>query len=213
MNSIKNNVLPSVIVFEGVDGTGKTTFTQRLAEHFHTLQGTPKVYLASFPGSVYGTLGEWVYRLHHGRIPEMDTAMLPAVSLQLLHVAAHIDILVNEIHPRITKGEIILLDRFWWSTYAYARLTLAAKHAMSLVEPEIPYWADIGPVTVIYLSRKASLKQAEISPETQQKLETAYEELLVSNSPGAFLVHRVQNDGSVSQTWNRILEALDLGPK
>ena len=56
---------PRVVVFEGVDGTGKTTFARALGRYYQQLFPTATVLQEAFPGSRPGTLGNWVYQLHH----------------------------------------------------------------------------------------------------------------------------------------------------
>ncbi|KUO51109.1 MAG: hypothetical protein APF76_16580 [Desulfitibacter sp. BRH_c19] len=72
----------------------------------------------SFPGKESRTLGAIVYDLHHNQEAFVDK-QIDALSLQILHVAAHIDTIKNRIIPDLKAGKIVLLDRFWWSTYAY----------------------------------------------------------------------------------------------
>ena len=56
--------LPRFVVFEGVDGSGKTSLFRRLVKYYKLFMNEASLYADSFPGSFPGTLGEWVYRFH-----------------------------------------------------------------------------------------------------------------------------------------------------
>jgi dTMP kinase len=48
---------------------------------------------------------------------------LSSASLQLLHIAAHIDAIERRIKPTLGQGRIVILDRFWWSTMVYGAVS------------------------------------------------------------------------------------------
>jgi thymidylate kinase len=60
--------LPRFVVFEGVDGTGKSTLASALAAYYRANAPQVPLYAGAFPGAETGTLGEWVYRFHHGQV-------------------------------------------------------------------------------------------------------------------------------------------------
>ena len=105
-----------LIVFEGPDGTGKTTLIEGFAQMRRRLGD--KVIVAEFPGRAPGTLGHHVYRVHHNP-RQFNIEHLDPASLQVLHVAAHIDAITNVIRPSVESGALVLLDRYWWSTWVY----------------------------------------------------------------------------------------------
>lgn len=59
--------LPKFVIFEGVDGSGKTTLARVLTAYYRQKASHTLLYANAFPGSTPNTLGEWVYRLHHGK--------------------------------------------------------------------------------------------------------------------------------------------------
>lgn len=106
----------SIFVFEGDDQVGKSTLCQKT---LHVLKEQQiKVKIIHFPGKNTKTLGGKIYKIHHNKIGKK----IPAISLQMLHVAAHIDTWQNKIEKLLQCGYIVLMDRFWWSTYAYGKL-------------------------------------------------------------------------------------------
>lgn len=105
----------TAFAFEGIDSAGKSTLVKRLLDMLNQ-EGYPTVSF-HFPGKGMNTLGGEVYKIHHGQVSFEKP--VPFLSLQTLHAAAHIDLWLNYINKAIEEGKIVLLDRFWWSIYAY----------------------------------------------------------------------------------------------
>jgi len=96
------------IVFEGIDGTGKSTQSKQLAE----------------------TLSNLGYTVHHDREPSdnhygaivrssAETGrMSPEKELEYFHLdrKMHVEELIN---PAKQAGEVVVLDRYYFSTMAY----------------------------------------------------------------------------------------------
>src|SRR5579863_3166654 len=108
--------LGKLIVLEGPDGVGKTTLAAELGKRLEQ-RGEPTKVL-SFPGRESGTLGGHVYALHH-EPQRFKIDSLTAASKQLLHVAAHLDVIESKIRPWIKDSINVVLDRYWWSTWVY----------------------------------------------------------------------------------------------
>jgi thymidylate kinase len=107
----------------------------------------------AFPGNAPGTLGKLVYDLHHNP-RQFGIAHLASSSLQMMHVAAHLDAIEGWITPARENGRMILLDRFWWSTAAYAEVAeLADTIIERILAPELLYWQQQPPDAVFLLSR------------------------------------------------------------
>lgn len=143
-------------VFEGADGCGKSTladgFTRRLVA-----DGVPAE-LISFPGRESGTLGWHVYQLHHDPAAFGIVSLAP-VSLQLLHVAAHLDAIERRIRPALAAGRTVVLDRFWWSTWVYGRVSGAAVGTLeAMIALERAHWADDLPDAIFLIGRRAPLR-------------------------------------------------------
>lgn len=112
----KSRTRGDLVVLEGPDGVGKSTIAKALADRLQR-EGT-EVLLLSFPGREQGSLGKLVYELHHD-LHSFNVTQVSPTSLQVLHIAAHIDCIERTIFPAIAKGKTVILDRFWWSTVAY----------------------------------------------------------------------------------------------
>jgi thymidylate kinase len=169
------------------------------------------LYTGAFPGSVPGTLGEWVYRLHHHQaIGDLSPKSIAPAALQLLHVAAHVDTILTHIVPILQADGYIILDRYWWSTYSYSRSFLQAKEAWSLVHAERRFLTSLLRPTIIYLSRKRTLKAQEISATRHAELDSYYRELIDFERNRGGPIHILHNDGPIEQTWIMLLTLLDL---
>ena len=99
-----------LIVFEGGEGSGKTTQLRRLSSALGR-GGMPHVTLRE-PGGT--RLGTEVRRLLLDRTSDIDPR-----AEALLFMASRAQLVQREIRPALDRGETVLLDRFFLSTYAY----------------------------------------------------------------------------------------------
>lgn len=201
--------LPRFVVLEGVDGSGKTTLAAALRQGYLRLLPDHLLYAGAFPGSHPGTLGSLVYELHHGRAPGAPAVeQIAPPALQLLHVAAHVDAIIGRIGPIMKMGGHVILDRFWWSTYAYARLHLPSEDVWPMVNAEAPFWRDLPAPVVVYLRRSRTLKAEELSSDKHALLDAYYGEVITHERARGMIVHELSNDGALPETWASLLRAL-----
>lgn len=101
-----------LIVFEGPEGSGKTTQLRLLSEWTVARGATRPVVAVREPGGT--PLGDEIRRLllH----PESDIA---GRAEALLFMASRAQLVEREIRPALDAGAIVLVDRFFLSTYAY----------------------------------------------------------------------------------------------
>jgi dTMP kinase len=203
--------VPPFVIFEGVDGAGKSALSRRLAQYYQTAAPGMELYYDNFPGSLPGTLGEWVYRVHHGRATDAPSPdMIAPPALQLLHVAAHVDTILSRITPTLARGGRVILDRYWWSTYAYSRRSLPPEKVWNMVAAERTFWADLPAPAAIYLSRANSLKSAEIDEKTHREIDSYYREVIAHEAQSGVEVHHISNEGALEQAFLSVLDALRL---
>jgi dTMP kinase len=98
------------IVFEGVDHSGKTTQID-LAEKWLLSRGY-KVARFREPGGT--PAGERI----RGALLDKELSIVPLCEM-LLFMASRVQLLEQKIIPALNNGEVVLLDRYWFSTYAY----------------------------------------------------------------------------------------------
>jgi dTMP kinase len=100
-----------LIVFEGGEGSGKSTQLRRLSASF-ARNDISHVCLRE-PGGT--PLGTEVRRLV---LLEKTSDVTPRAEA-LLFMVARAQLVEREIRPALARGDIVLLDRFFLSTYAY----------------------------------------------------------------------------------------------
>jgi len=165
-----------LIVFEGVDASGKTTLCNELFEFLRREHKT--VRLCHFPGKQEGTLGELVYRLHHLHSSEFGVPTIDPCSLQLLHIAAHVDTIESEIKPALSRGQWVILDRFWWSTYVYG-LDNGVQESMLrfMINVEIQAWGTIRPDIIFLVDSEVPLRDDVSNSLAWNRKRQAYNQL------------------------------------
>ena len=99
-----------LLVFEGAEGAGKTTQIKRLAERLAVI-GVPSIAVRE-PGGT--PVGDAIREILLDR--EWD---ITAAGEALLFMASRAELIAGVVRPALAEGMVILLDRFFLSTYAY----------------------------------------------------------------------------------------------
>ena len=196
-----------LIVFEGADGVGKST----LIKHTEALLKTERVSFEShsFPGKGVGTLGWVVDQIQHDR-NSFGLGGLTALSLQALHIAAHLDHIETRILPNLRRGVWIVLDRFWWSTSVYGHADNVDGEVLeTLIHAEKQAWGPTIPSMVFLVSRTSSFRP-EHTAEKHSILSALYGSLAEHESQ-KYSVSIISND-SIDESHEIIRNALcELG--
>jgi dTMP kinase len=100
----------ALVVFEGVEGAGKTTQLARLADRLGA-RGVP-VRRFREPGGT--ALGDAIRAL----LLDPAREMRPRTEA-LLFMASRAELIEREVRPAVQGGTVVLLDRFFLATYAY----------------------------------------------------------------------------------------------
>ncbi|MGB7284476.1 MAG: hypothetical protein WBE13_19585 [Candidatus Acidiferrum sp.] len=168
-----------MIVFEGPDAVGKTTFVQCVKTLLE--QANLPNEILSFPGNRPGTIGQLVYDLHHDP-RKFGIGQISPIGLQALHIAAHLDAITHTILPAINSGKWIVLDRFWWSTWAYGCAAgIDPRILNSLISSEKLQWGQITP-SVVFLIRRTEPFRDEPADDEFTILSNLYRELSSSEA-------------------------------
>lgn len=187
-------------MFEGPDGVGKSELSRRCVQHLQD-QGHCCELLA-FPGQEDGTLGKLVYDIHHGPARHGVSGMSPT-SLQILHIAAHVDAIDRRILPALQAGNIVVLDRFWWSTWVYGTVAGAQPPVLqAMLQLELAAWGQVRPDIVLLIRRKKPLRPEP--PKQWQAWLAEYGNLATSES-SKYPVTEVANESTIQAALDKII--------
>lgn len=180
-----------LVVLEGVDGAGKTSLVDALLARLRNSGILARSF--TFPGRETNTLGELVNRIYHGR-----TRVHPApTALQVLVTAAHVDVIETRVLPALASRATVVLDRFWWSTWVYARAEGVPIPVIDdLVSLEKRVWQDVVPAPVFYIRRSAASAR-------HHALGRLYEEL-ISADQSRYEIQVIDNDDSLAKAADRL---------
>lgn len=198
-----------LIVFEGADGVGKTTILKNVAQRLSEMGC--EVQELSFPGKTKDTLGELVYNIHHNFESYFPGGMSP-LSLQALHVAAHIDCIQRVILPALEVGKTIVLDRYWWSTIVYGLASGIRQDILdTLISLENAVWGAIRPFALFLVTSEKPFR-SELTKQQWENVCNNYRQL-AEKEKEKYKVVSIDNsatvESAVSSVINNTLTYLD----
>jgi thymidylate kinase len=181
-----------LFVFEGPDESGKTTFSLAFVEHLRS-KGIECDHFA-FPGREAGTLGKLVHSLHHDPKAAGVESITPT-SLQLLHIAAHVDAIESRILPALKQGRAVVLDRFWWSTWVYGKIDGVSRNLLkAMIRFEQTVWGKVRPTSIFLINRKLPHQT-----ENYELLSAEYLKLANREAQRSYIRH-IKNEGTIAET-------------
>lgn len=187
-----------LLVFEGPDRSGKTTLSVAFVEYLRE-KGEECDYFA-FPGHEPGTLGKLVHELHHNSEAVGINTLTPT-SLQLLHVAAHIDAIESRILPALKKGRTVVLDRFWWSTWVYGKVAGAPQNILkAMIRAERITWGKVRPATIFLVHRKFGDDQTD----DHHRLSGEYINLAAREARHQGVAY-IKNEGTIAEALEQLV--------
>lgn len=159
------------VCIEGLDGSGKSTQARLLAER---LQKTRRVLLTVEPSR--GRIGTFIrqsYLYGENRLSSVVEA--------LLFAADRVDHVQNEIVPALETGDVVISDRYVYSSLAYqgaAGLSLEwiEKVNSHALRPDIALFLDVDLGTV--MKRLKPRKSLMENLETQERVRGYYLDLV-----------------------------------
>ncbi len=162
------------IVFEGIDGSGKSTHAALLKERLEKLGFT--VYVTAEPSE--GEAGKLLRRCLTGK------SDLPEEAIAALFAADRVDHIKNSsfgILSHLEKGEIVLCDRYYFSSFAYNGsyspmdwvIELNAP-ARRLLRPDLTIFLDIPPESFLSRIQNRSEKERYEKIEILKKVRENY---------------------------------------
>lgn len=191
-----------IYVFEGIDNVGKTTIVQKLKEKICETTEY-ECTIVAFPGNAPRTLGSLVYDIYHNQKKYFEES-LNETSLQLLHIASHIDLLQRKLRKLNSEKSIVLLDRYWWSTYVYGTVGGMEKNIIqAIIEPELLQWKDINVKKIFLLERDN--REHDYEEVKDRKIVEVYRELSAGESKSILIDNNGSIDEAVTKIYNIIV--------
>lgn len=201
------------ISFEGIDGAGKSSHVESLAQAFRE-QGRAVV-VTREPGGT--PLAEKLRAL------ALNEPMDPLTEA-LLMFAARRDHLLHVIEPALARGDVVLCDRFTDATFAYQGggrgfdlevlrglerwvQAVEALHEGNLRQPHLTLWFDLAPeIAAARLAGARVPDKFESQPvEFFRRVAAGYAARMAAD-PGRFA--RIAADQPREAVWNDVLAAL-----
>lgn len=201
------------VSFEGIDGAGKSTHIEPLAQAFRAAGRA--VVVTREPGGT--PLAEQLRSL------ALNQAMDPLTEA-LVMFAARRDHLLQVIEPGLASGAVVLCDRFTDATFAYQGAGRGFDHGVlatleswvqavpalprpALRQPDLTLWFDLAPAAAA--QRLAGARQPDkFESESQaffEKVTAGYAQRMRAQ-PGRFV--RIDAESDRAAVWDAVLAAV-----
>ena len=138
---------PNFIVFEGLDACGKSTISTRFAQQ-HNMQ---------LMGALPGEIKSWLPKIASTLMPEATFSYFTLCNL----------LRAQEIKKMLDRGERVVLDRFFYTSYCYHKVLLNESMPESI--KEIYLFSDLPkPDAVIFLDVPQHIRVERISERKEE---------------------------------------------
>lgn len=188
------------ITFEGIEGSGKSTQARLLHEFF--LKNGQKSQLTREPGGC-----EAAEKI---RMLLLDESLNLDVKTELfLNFAARIEHVEKKIKPAIARGEVVISDRFFDSTYAYqggamgidfSIINQIHQAAIANFAPQLTFLIDL-PVEAAFErigNRAENNRYEKLGFDFHQKVRNSFLELAKKNSR-IRVINGLENQEQIAQ--------------
>ena len=202
-----NRALGLFLSFEGVDGSGKTTQIELLADWLRSKGREPVI--AQEPGGT--RVGLEIRKL---LLDSRSTDLQPLPEL-LLYFASRAQNLAEVIRPALNAGQVVIADRFTDATVAYQGYgrdlgaeTVRAIDAVACagMQPDLTFWLDIDPEIGVRraLGRTSAVDESRMERENldfRRKVREGYSQIHQANPKR---VKRIDASGDKAQVFAAI---------
>lgn len=153
------------IVFEGIDGSGKTTQFRKLTKYLK--ENKKNILITKEP--TRGRIGKVIYNILEGREKTSH------VFLQLLFSTDRAEHLERKVIPALKAGKTVLCDRYLFSTLAYGNSEIGDMDWLEnlskyFILPDITFLIKVSPSESIHRVKDIRKKDSTIF-EKEKKLE------------------------------------------
>lgn len=163
------------IVLEGIDGSGKSTLAQKLRERLDA-KGVSAVWVRD-PGSTPVSAA-----IRGLLLDPRNTDIKPMTEL-LLYCASRAQLLQEVILPALERGENVVSDRFYYSTFAYQgaravmpedRLHRLVLTAAGNIEPDLAILLDAPAAVCLGRIKREHDRMESLGGEYMEKVRGLY---------------------------------------
>ncbi len=195
------------IVFEGIDGSGKSTQISLLAEYLKGKGTVP--YVTREPTG--GTVGALIRSCLSGKtaLGEKTIAAL-FVADRLEHVFEE-----NGLKERIDRGETAISDRYYLSSYAYHGAFMPMSWVMDAnrlsaeaLPPDLTLFLDVEPEHALARVLKRGETERYEKLESLKRVREKYFEA-IGLLKGKEKIAVIPSEGNVDETFARVRSAVD----
>jgi dTMP kinase len=195
-----------LIVFEGIDGSGISTQTERLKNYLMQAHGI-KAILAKEPSE--GPVGVLIRQILSGRLTDISQS-----SLALLFAADRMDHNQNKITPILKQGDFVICDRYLWSSIAYQGINCDVSWLEEInqqaLKPDFTIFIRVRPETSlqrIYSSRfKTEIFEKR---ETLEKVLANYGQIFKNWRDRGECVAEIDGEREIDKVETEIIKAVD----
>ena len=197
----------SLITFEGIDGSGKSTQIQMLEHEFNKLEVKYKTFRE--PGGT--ELSEKIRAI----LLDKENIELISTDESLLFAAARAQLTAEQIKPAIEKGEFVICDRFTDSTIAYQgygrgldikQLEEINYIATAGLTPDITFILDISPeAAAVRMEAEASDRMEEMGVDFFRRIRGGYIQIKEKNPNRYRLINAEQSPENVFKEIKEII--------
>ncbi|MCL5411009.1 MAG: dTMP kinase [Patescibacteria group bacterium] len=197
---IKHNYKGLFIAFEGLDGSGSSTQVGLLAKNLRNVGKT--VFTTKEPtNNIIGGLIRGVLTKHW---------TIPAEGFQLLYAADRSHHLASEIIPALEKGNIIISDRYAFSSIAFGSIGVDVGWLKEInkhfILPDITFFIKVPPKVCIDRIGKSrdGFEFFEEEKKLEKTLET-YEALARDEKNGFVIIDGEKEIGDIEKEVSQII--------
>ncbi|RJS88520.1 dTMP kinase [Candidatus Bathyarchaeota archaeon] len=180
------------IVFEGIEGSGKTTHAKALKKWLEEKRAGYKVEFFKEPTSF--PIGSLIKRVLNKEVVVAEEA------LPLLFAADRADHTIRHITPALEKGSIVICDRYVFSSLAYQGGGMKVKFDIKwlkeinkfIIEPDIVFFLDVPPEEGLKRISRVNDDRYFYDLEVQKRIRETYYNVLNLNWPisDSYLIKR-----------------------
>ncbi len=197
------------IVFEGTDGSGKSTMIEEVREHLR-VKGIKARFVYDPGGTEIGQ------QLRKVLLDPKNEAMTPLTEL-LLYSASRAQLVGEVIRPALARGEIVISDRYIYSTLAYQGVAGEISEEV-LRATVMTGCGGLEPDHIIYLDIPAEdgLRRAGRNPDRMEQKGVFYMEEVRQRYLGMFdtmppsRATIIDATESILEVKKEVLEKIDL---